>query len=57
MLKLFGFAQIFHCVLDLGLLKLEGLVSRIDLNFEIFDVFNELEDLLILALDVLVRFV
>ena len=47
-LELLSFSEIFHRLLNLHLLELEGLVTRVDLHLKVFNVLNQLQNLLIL---------
>lgn len=56
MLELFGLTQVLHSLFNLSLLEFEGLVTRVDLDFEVLNIFYELQNLLILVLHVNVQF-
>lgn len=47
MFELFRLTQILHYLLDIRLLELEGLVAGVNLHFQVFNVLDELENLLI----------
>ena len=48
MLELLSFSEVLHRLLDLNLLELESLVTGVYLHLKVFNVLNELQDLLIL---------
>ena len=52
MLELLRFTYVLHRLLDLPHLQLDGLITRVNLHFEVLNLLYEFQDLLILVLQV-----